>query len=139
MRLFYDTVHAINCRDYSPEQVEAWAPATMDAELWAARQESRTVFVAEQDGRILGFGELLSDGHIDRFFSHKDYQGKGVGTALMEAIVTEARRIGVSRLHSNVSITARPFFERRGFRVVTAQEVERRGVTFRNYKMERFL
>ena len=33
-RLFYDTVHTVNARDYTPEQLEAWAPAPPDPELW---------------------------------------------------------------------------------------------------------
>lgn len=139
LRLFYGTVHAVNSRDYSQEQVDAWAPPDMSKENWRRRQETRTTFVAEQDGQIVGFAELGPDGHIDGFYTHKDHQGQGAGTRLLEAIVAEAAQAGVQRLFAEVSITARPFFERRGFRVVRPQEFEHRGVMFRNYIMERLL
>ena len=43
---------------------------------------------------------------------------------------------GVSRYFSEVSITARPFYEHLGFTVVNEQEVEMRGVKLTNYVME---
>ena len=37
MRLFRNTVHNVNSRDYTPEQIEAWAPALMDEPRWHER------------------------------------------------------------------------------------------------------
>lgn len=88
---------------------------------------------------ILGFGELEASGHIDCFYCHRDHQGVGVGTALLAAIVAAAACLGVPKLFAEVSITARPFFERRGFRVVRELQTEVRGVTLVNYLMERFI
>ena len=44
---------------------------------------------------------------------------------------------GVSRYFSEVSITARPFYEHLGFTVVKEQEVEMRDVKLTNYVMEK--
>jgi putative acetyltransferase len=97
------------------------------------------VVVAEVDGRIAGFAELEATGHIDRFFVSADHQGLGIGRALLDAIEAEARRIGLPRLDADVSLTALPFFERRGFQTVAAQVVTLRGVAFRNVRLIRVL
>lgn len=134
--LFHGTVHRVNGRDYTPEQIRAWAPGEMNASRWATLA-GRFAVVAECAGRATGFADLEPDGHIDRFFTHADFQGRGVGSAMMAAILSEAERLGVSRLFAEVSITAKPFFERHGFVVLAEQQVAVRGVTLANYRMER--
>jgi putative acetyltransferase len=136
---FRDTVRRINARDYSAEQIGAWASDEIDVEGWAARFGGRFVKVAEEEARIVGFGELEEGGRIDRFYVAADSQGRGVGRALLGAIVDEARRRGMEGLVVEASITARPFFERQGFGVVAPQVVRLRGVEFRNFRMSRRL
>ncbi|MBA4191138.1 MAG: GNAT family N-acetyltransferase, partial [Planctomycetaceae bacterium] len=91
------------------------------------------------DGQAIGFADLEPDGHIDRFFVHADHQGCGVGSTMMKSLVAEAMRTNCQRLFAEVSITARPFFERHGFTVLAEQEVVVRGVALTNYRMERHL
>jgi putative acetyltransferase len=68
-----------------------------------------------------------------------DHQRCGVGRAMLAALVVEAGRLGVARLFTEASITARPFFERQGFTLIAVQEVACRGALFVNYRMERLL
>lgn len=136
--LFRDTVRRVNSRDYTPEQVRAWAPDEVDPVRWAVLADRYTL-VAEADGLIVGFTDLESDGHIDRFFVHADFQGQGVGRMMLAELVAEAMRLCVCRLYAEVSVTARPFFERHGFAVVAEQEVTVRGVKMTNFRMERLL
>jgi putative acetyltransferase len=67
------------------------------------------------------------------------HQGAGIGSRLLSDIETRARALGARRLYTEASLTARPFFQRRGFRVVRENEVERSGVRLRNVIMERTL
>lgn len=136
--LFRDTVRRVNVLDYTPEQVMAWAPDEIDPVRWAGMADRFTI-IAESDGEVVGFTDLEPDGHIDRFFVHADRQRIGVGKVMIAEIVAEADRLGLPRLYSEVSITARPFFESQGFTVLAGQEVEVRGVRFLNYRMERRL
>jgi putative acetyltransferase len=135
--IYFYTVRNINVRDYSQEQVEAWAPSDFDSELWQKCMHRIQPFVAELDGRVVGYTDLQPSGLIDHFFSHHEYQGKGIGRALMEHVFEIGRIRGVSRYFSEVSITARPFYEHLGFTVVNEQEVEIRGVELTNYVMEK--
>ncbi|MEH1804027.1 GNAT family N-acetyltransferase [Nostoc sp.] len=136
MKLFYDTIHEVNIRDYTEEQVAAWAPANMDIEVWIKNLGSKFTYVAEED-KIIGFGELEANGHIDRFYCHKDFQRKGVGKKILEQIELKAKSLGVEKLFTEASITAKPFFESQGFIVIKKQEVERRGQKLINFVMEK--
>lgn len=137
MRLFHDTVQAVNSRDYSPMQLSAWTSPEKDALHWAARQDNRLVFVAEQVTQISGFAELEKSGHIDCFYCHKDFQRQGAGTALLHQIMETAEGIGAKRLLTEASTTALPFFLHHNFTVLSARKVVHRGIVFLNYKMTR--
>ncbi|MEH2226627.1 GNAT family N-acetyltransferase [Nostoc sp.] len=136
MKLFYDTIHEVNIHDYTQEQVAAWAPASMDIEVWIKSLGSKFTYVAEED-KIIGFGELEANGHIDRFYCHKDFQRKGVGKKILEQIELKANSLGVEKLFTEASITAKPFFESQRFIVIKKQEVERRGQKLINFVMEK--
>ncbi|MEE3719563.1 GNAT family N-acetyltransferase, partial [Tumidithrix elongata RA019] len=73
-QLFHDTVREVNIRDYSSAQIKAWAPDNIGFRDWAKVCSSRHTYVAEQEGEIIGFGELEPIGHIDCFYCHKNYQ-----------------------------------------------------------------
>jgi putative acetyltransferase len=62
-----------------------------------------------------------------------------VGSQIYRAIETKAVELPVNRLFTEASITAKPFFQRKGFSVLKEQQVTRRGETFINYVMEKFL
>lgn len=138
-QLFHDTVREVTVRDYSIAQVQAWAPDDLYFRDWATICAQRFTYVADAAGLILGFGELETNGHIDCFYCHKDYQRRGIGRALFQAIEVKARELTVDRLFTEASITAAPFFQSLGFTKIAEQEVTCRGKTFINYRMEKLL
>ena len=137
LTLFRDTIRRVNARDYTPDQIRAWASDDIDPQVWASWFGGRFVSVAEEAGRPVGFAELEASGHIDRVYVSADQQRRGVGRSLLSAVVAEAQRLGVARLFTEASITARPFFESQGFVVLASQVVTCRGVEFVNLRMER--
>ena len=84
--LFFSTIRNVNRHDYSQAQVEAWAYEELDPEIWAERMHGISPFVAEKKGIIVGYSDLQDDGLIDHFFCHHQYQGQGVGRALMNHV-----------------------------------------------------
>ena len=84
-------------------------------ELPARQVERGEVLIAEADGRIAGFAALV-DGELDGLFVEPELWGRGIGRALVEAAVHEARRKGLS-----VTVIANPaargFYEKCGFTV----------------------
>lgn len=131
--LFYDTVHRVNCWDYAPEQLNVWATGQVDLDKWNQSFLAHHTLVAIKDGCLVGFGDMDSTGYLDRLYVHADYQGQGIATALCNAL--EKTVTGTVTTHA--SITARPFFESRGYRVVKAQQVQRQGIFLTNYVMEK--
>ena len=77
LALFRDTIRRVNARDYSPEQVRAWASEDIDPGGWAGRFAGRFAVVVESGERAIGFADLEPDGHIDRFFVSADHQRRG--------------------------------------------------------------
>lgn len=133
--LFYQTVHTINRRDYTPEQLQAWTPGSVDINAWEQSFLTHSTLIAEENGIIVGFGDLDADaGYLDRLYVHKDYQGHGIATAICDRL---EQICCTDKVYTHASITAQPFFEKRGWRTLAAQEVIRSGVTLRNYKMEK--
>ncbi len=135
--LFFNTVRNINRQDYNEQQLQAWAPASMDPFIWNKRMLDIDPFIAEVDGIIVGYADLQNDGLIDHFFCHQNYQRQGVGRALMLHLLHEGKKRGIKHYFSQVSITARPFFEHFGFKVVKQQVLEVKGQELINFVMEK--
>lgn len=133
-QLFYDTVHTVNAVDYTPEQLAAWAPELPDMEQWNRSFLEHTTFVAETEGVIAGFGDIDGTGYLDRLYVHRDYQKKGIGRVLCDALERSAGE--AERIVTHASLTAKPFFLRRGYLVKKEQQVEKNGILLTNFVME---
>lgn len=108
-----------------------------DRSLWAERRISRPAWIAEIDGEPVGFSDLTGDGCLDMMFVHPEFQGLGVASSLLSRVELEALRVSFKRIYTEASRTARPFFESKGFRVITRQTVEKRGQSLENFRMEK--
>lgn len=136
IELFRTTVHAINAKDYTTEQLDAWAPRNIDMGQWNRSFLEHHTIVAlddDEDPTIIGFGDMAANGYLDRLYVHAAHQGEGIATAICDEL--EQRCGGVITTHA--SISAKPFFEHRGYKTIRAQEVMRRDVTLTNYVMEK--
>lgn len=134
--LFYETVHRVNAADYTTEQLNAWAPGQIDLEQWDRRFLRHRSLVAWLGETPVGFADMDATGYLDRLFVHWKHQRWGVATALCDRLEGES---SLSRFTTHASVTARPFFEKRGYRVVKEQLAEVRGVRLKNFVMEKKL
>ena len=132
--LFYDTVHTVNAKDYTQEQLDAWATGEVNLEAWNKSFQAHCTVVAEMDGKIVGFGDMDETGYLDRLYVHKDYQRRGVAAAICDALEQNTK---AAELTTHASITARPFFEKRGYTARREQQVERGGVWLTNFVMKK--
>ncbi len=139
-KIYYNTIHKVNTKDYSEIQLEAWAPkSSIEADSWLKKFEKTKPLVAVDDKTVVGFAEFESNGHIDCFYCHHEWIGFGVGSALMNAIHEIAHGQKILKIFAEVSITARPFFEKHGFTVTEEQKVSIKGIELINFKMEKRL
>lgn len=133
-QLFYDTVHTVNAGDYTEEQLNVWATESVDLTEWnKSFLEHYTVVVIEND-TIAGFGDIDKTGWLDRLYVHKDYQNKGIATAICDNLEQVFR---FDKITTHASITAKPFFINRGYKVMKEQHVIRGGIALKNYVMEK--
>lgn len=138
--IYFYTIHKINAKDYSPVQLDAWAPvSSLETDGWMRKWQKLIPIVATIDNKVVGFAELESNGHIDCFYCHHEYQGCGIGSALMKEVEESARKNKLSKLFAEVSITAKPFFEAKGFVVKKEQAVTIRGMALTNFVMEKLM
>ncbi len=133
--VYYSAIHLIASRDYTAEQIQAWAPADLDPGIWTAKIREIRPFVAELNGNVAGYADLQPNGYIDHFFVSGHHPRQGVGSKLMTHIQNEARAQSIRELTSDVSRTAQPFYERFGFAVVEQRFPVVRGVMIPNALM----
>lgn len=132
-QLFYDTVHTINRKDYSKEQLDVWADGKVDIESWNQRYLSSHTLVAIEDKRIVGFGNIDDQGYLDMLYVHKEYQNNQIATKLCNQL----EKFVTGKITTYASISVKGFFEKRGYRVIRENEVIRKGITLTNYLMEK--
>jgi putative acetyltransferase len=135
--VFFRSIREVASQDYDAGQIDAWAQA--DRAVWSLRRLERPTWVAVIDNTVVGFSDPESSGHIDMLFVHPQYQRMGVAAALLDEVERAARHERLPALDTDASITARPFFEAHGFRVVQPQVVALRGQRLTNFRMEKRL
>lgn len=138
-RVFHSAVHRVASADYSPEQIEAWAPDSVDLDGWEQHMQSLNPFVAVEGDEIVGYADIQRSGYIDHFYVSGHHPLRGIGTQLMHALHEEAARFQTTELTSHVSKTAQPFFGRFGFQVVEQRSPTIRGVIVPNALMRKSL
>lgn len=138
--LFQNTVLSVNRRNYSQEEVEDWASCGNDISRIEDMINTHYFIVAvNQKSQIVGFSSITPQGYLHSMFVHKDFQGKGVATALLNEIERYADVMGIKRITSEVSLTARPFFEKRGFVVEKEQKYRANKLFLTNFVMAKEL
>lgn len=136
VRIVFQTVHKINKKDYSKEQLNVWATGKVDIEEWNKSFLEHYTIVAVENNEIIGFGDIDYSGYLDRLYVHYNYQRRGIATAICNQL---EKSIDTNVITTQASITAKPFFEKRGYRVIKEQQVERNGILLTNYIMEKKL
>ena len=129
-RIFYDTIHAVNAKDYSREQLFAWANNVDSLKRRREDLLSQFTLIAETEGETVGFGSMDKSGCLDLLYVHKDFHRQGIATALCDELEK-----GFTVIKTYASVTAKPFFEKRGYKTIKEQEVERLGIKLKNFEM----
>lgn len=132
-QLFFDTITNVAIGDYSEEEVKVWASGAHNIERWEMKFEQQRFFVAELEGQIVGFTSLLEIDYIDHLYVSHLHQGKGIASQLLNFVELQAQHKGAIQLRSDVSITARPFFERKGYVVTKRNEIHHLGQVLINF------
>ncbi|MEO1481676.1 MAG: GNAT family N-acetyltransferase [Myxococcota bacterium] len=109
--------------------VEQRVPVDEEWDEWDAK--SVHALAMDGNGAPVGAGRLLPDGHIGRMAVLGHVRGRGVGAALLTALIEEAKRRGHTRLALNAQTHAIPFYERFGF-AASGDEFDEAGIPHRH-------
>jgi putative acetyltransferase len=134
-QLFVDTINHVCTKDYSVDQRRVWTALINNKERWVSSIQEQEFLIAESDGIIAGFASLEKTGLIDFLYVNKDFQRKGVANLLLTNLEEKAANSGIERLWSNVSETAKGFFEHSGYTVIQRQTKMVDNVEIHNYRM----
>ena len=138
--LYQNTVLTINRRDYSQAEVEDWASCGDNLSKWEDMIKTHYVIIAiNRQSEIVGFSSITTQGYLHSMFVHKDFQGKGIATILLKEIERYAITTGIMRITSEVSLTARPFFEKKAYIVEEEQKRKANQLSLTNFWMAKEL
>lgn len=136
--LYYNSIVSVAARNYNPEQITAWASTANKPEAFVSRIKEQVFLVAENEiNKIIGFASLSKNGYLDLLYTHKNFQRQGVATALLKEILAAASALRIRLISTEASITAKPFFEKNGFTLVTQQTVFINKIALTNFKMQK--
>jgi putative acetyltransferase len=100
---------------YSDTEIDTWSRGIGPEHHKKAIAE-RCVIVAERDSKAVGFGTLdAATGSIAALYVLPEFARQGIGTAILEELIREARRCGLTRIHCESSLCAEAFYVSAGF------------------------
>lgn len=135
--LYQTTVLAVAPQRYSPEQTQAWASLALDIDSFRQFILTATTLIAEDETGILGFAGIAQDGHVTAVYVKSDRIRQGIGSTLMQEILEYAHLYKIKRLYAEASEFSLGLFQKFGFHIYDFEIVDRKGVKFKRYLVER--
>lgn len=139
--LFRRSVHQLAGEHYSLAQRRAWVNLANSSDDWQQRLAPLHSWVVEGDAHhgLAGFIALSDEGVVEYLYVEPEFVRQGVALALYRHLEEHARSLGLTRLSTDASLVAEPFFAQCGFERV-AQRADCRGISgLSNARMEKSL
>lgn len=130
INIFNSSIKTTCTKDYNEKQIEAWLKSA-NKEKWIKMFESHYSLIASVKGKVVGFGDISSDGYLNMLYVDPIYQNKGVATLICDKLEAYVNK----NIIVDVSITAKDFFLKRGYKIINEQTVYRDGIALNNYRM----
>ena len=115
------SIRTLCAKDYTPAQIEGWVGGKT-LERYVPRIKRDPTFVALVDNKIVGFVRFyLPTSELASIFVDPDFARNGIGKALMERAIEEAKALGLTGFWLDASLTAVSFYKSLGF--ITEKEI----------------
>ncbi|MFT5511667.1 MAG: putative acetyltransferase [Bacteroidia bacterium] len=125
--------------DYSPLEIQSWLETAQIATRWSRLIEEQYVLIVLEGNKVVGFGSLKGEDYVDFIYVHGQHLRKGIAQRVLDALISKAVFQNVDFLCSDVSLTAKPFFEKNGFKVIHKNENQRGNEVLINFRMRKAL
>ena len=116
-RLTRQTIRQINSKDYPEDIIHVWSART-SAQKFREREKLCKRWVAIEDDKVVGYCDHNFECELWGLYVHKDYQGKGIGSRLLEVAEGSLKKQGCKKISIKSTITAREFYESNGYKVL---------------------
>ncbi len=133
--LFVETIKSTCKNEYNKQQIDAWVSSVENKERWKSILANQYFLIAEINNKMVGYGSLENGNYLDFMYVHKDFLRKGIANLIFEKLKAKSLELGFEKLTSDVSKTARPFFETKGFKVIRENKNMMKDVEIINYHM----
>lgn len=135
------SIREICAKNYTSEQIEAWAGRKFNPKLWIQAMDRDFIWVIEHDSQVVGFGHLaIMDAEyceILGLYFIPPAVGQGLGKKMFQEFIAVAHNHQLKNMRLHSTVTARSFYESMGFRQSAGDTtVEMRGVAIPCYPME---
>ncbi len=112
------SVRGLCTHHYTPEQIEGWV-GTRRPEDYREHIENTEFYVAEDNGRIVGYGQMSAgESQIRSIYVSPNRTRSGIGTKLLLELIHNAKDRRLRTLWLNSSLNAVPFYRAHGFHKV---------------------
>lgn len=138
-QLIFESIHGLAHLHYTKEQLHAWAPEPYAGDAAKMRFAGQLLFTASDDSGMAAVMTLTPHAYLDFAYTHPRSAGKGAASQAYSTLETYALAQGVQAITSDVSLVARPFFEKRGFKVLAEKFPVRNGVGLTNFNVRKDL
>ena len=132
--LFENSIKTACSKDYNQRQIIAWTSSRNDKERWKLKIANQYFIVVKHQNTIVGFGSLEDD-YLDFLFVHPKYLRKGIASLIYDTLKFEATNSGFKKLTVFASITAKPFFLSKEFKIIKEKKILRKGIEITNFEM----
>lgn len=139
LNLFELTIRSTCSSDYSQEQIDIWTASIHNIDKWNQRIEKQYFIVSEIDNVLAGFSSLHKHEYIDLLYVSKDYLRRGIASKLLSELEKKAINANCKLIATDSSITAKPFFEKKGFYTIRKNELIISNIALSNFRMEKLL
>jgi predicted GNAT family N-acyltransferase len=92
---------------------EQSVPRELEWDEWDERSDH--AIVCDADGHVIGTARLAPNGRLGRMAVLRECRGRGVGAALLKALLGRARELSLSRVTLHAQTHAAGFYRRFGF------------------------
>ena len=135
LALYAEIIQQTCKNDYDQQQIRAWISSIENKARWTEALTRQYFLLAITENKIVGFASLENGDYLDFMYVHKDFLRKGIANKLFQALENEAKRLANFSMTADVSKTAQPFFEKKGFKVLKENKNMISGVEIINYRM----
>jgi putative acetyltransferase len=137
--LYRDTVLVNAPEHYTLAQTEDWAAVDGASPRFRQFILGVTTYVAVDDTGLLGFAGIGDNGYVASVYVRHDCLHRGIGSVLIQAVLAHAQEKQIQRLYAEASEFSLGLFQKFGFSQYDTEVVDRNGVQFTRYLVERVL